>query len=136
MDVREQIEEIIVWYRDLPLDFLGINDLLYNRQRLVGLYVEFAVEVGLQRKIWSISKVVYEKTKIQLRVRHLADGVAKAEAISRANSIKELELQNSEEGEYYKLYYCMKAYEEVLSAMSQQIAQLREELSSIKYRGN
>ena len=71
-----------------------------------------------------------------MRVRHRADGVAKAEAISRANSIKELELQNSEEGEYYKLYYCMKAYDEVLSAMSQQIAQLREELSSIKYRGN
>jgi len=135
MGVQDQIEEIVMWYRDLPVDFLGINDLIHYRQRLVGYYVEFAVEVGMQRKVWTMSKAVYEKTKMQIRTKHLSDGVAKAETISRANSIKELEQECEEEGEYYKLYYCMKSYEEVLSAMNQQIAQLREELNSIKYKG-
>lgn len=134
MGVQDEIENIVIWYRDLPVDFLGINELMHSRQRLVGFYVEYAVEVGMQRKIWSISKAVYEKTKMQIRTKHLPDGVAKAETISRANSIKELTQSAEEEGDYYKMYYCMKSYEEVLSAMNQQIAQLREELNIIKYK--
>lgn len=132
--VKDEIDEIVLWYRDLPKDYLGINDLIYYRQRLVGFQVEFATELGLARKVWALSKAVYEKKKMQLRVKYKSDGTSNADAISRANSISELQQQQEAEAEYYSLYYAYKSHEEVLSAMSQQIAQLREELNSIKYR--
>lgn len=134
LGVQDEITDIVLWYRDLPADYLGINELILNRQKLVGFNVEFATELGLARQIWSVSKAIYEKKKMQLRVQYKSQGTGNAEAISRANSITEFEAQQEAEGEYYKLYYLSKSYEEVLSAMSQTIAVLREELSSIKYR--
>lgn len=133
--VQDEITDIVLWYRDLPADFLGINDLINNRQKLVGYNVEFATELGLARQIWSVSKAIYEKKKIQLRVKYKSEGTGNADAISRANSVTEYLQQQEAEGEYYKLYYLSKSYVEVLSAMSQSIAVLREELSSIKYKG-
>lgn len=131
--VQDEIISIVVWYRDLPSDYLGVNELMHKRQQLAGFQVEFATELGLARKIWSLSKAVYEKTKMQLRVKYKAQGTGNAEAISRANSIKEFEAQQEAEGEYYKLYYTYKSHEEVLSAMSQQIATLREDLNRANF---
>jgi len=130
---QDQITEIVVWYRDLPSDFLGINELMHKRQQLAGYQVEYAAELGLARQIWSMSKAVYEKTKMQLRVKYKSEGTSNADAISRANSIKELEEQQQAEADFYKMYYQYKSHEEVLSAMNQQIATLREDLNRANF---
>lgn len=128
-----EMDSIVLWYRQLPSDFLGINELMNKRQKLAGYLVWFASETGKQRKIWALSKAVYEKTKSQLRVQYQSQGTTKADNISRANSVSEFEKECEEEGEYYEMYFKMKAYQEVLSAMSQQIAELREEIKSRRY---
>ena len=133
-EIQEEIVEIVMWYRDLPPDYLGINDLIHNRQKLVGYQVEFATELGISRKIWSVSKAIYEKTKLQLRVKYKNEGTGNADAISRANSTTEYTQQQEAEGDYYKMYFFLKSIQEVLTAMSQQIAYLREELTNIKYK--
>lgn len=128
-----EMDIIVLWYRDLPSDFLGINELMNKRQKLAGYLVWYASETGKQRKIWAIQKAIYEKTKSQLRVKYQEQGTTKADNISRANSVAEFEKECEEEGEYYEMYFKMKAYQEVLSAMSQQIAELREEIKARRY---
>ena len=130
LSVEEEIVEIVTWYMFLPADYLGINDLIYNRQKLVGYQVKYTTELGLARKIWSLSKAVYEKVKMQLRVKYKQEGTSNSDAISRANSVQEFMAQQEAEAAYYKLYYFQKSIQEVLSAMSQQIAYLRVELNN------
>jgi len=134
-EAETEIRKIVEWYRNLPNDFLGLNDLLHQRQKLVGYNVTLGSELGYQRKLYSLSKAVYEKKRYQLQVKFKSEGVGNSETISRANSSKEYTNQQESEGEYYRLLYFSKSIEQTLSSMSQQIAVLREELNSIKYRG-
>lgn len=133
MTAFEEIREIVDWFRDLPSDYLGINDLIYQRQRLVGFYFEFSSQLGFARQVWAESQADYEKKKLQLRVAHQAKGVTKANSISRANSAKEYEEQQKAEGTYYKMFYTYKSIEHVINAMNQQIAHLREELKKSNF---
>ena len=36
-NVIDEITEIVNWYRSLPMDFTGINEIMYNRVQLVTL---------------------------------------------------------------------------------------------------
>lgn len=128
MNTINEIQNIVEWFRELPSDYTGINELMHQRQRLTGFYALLSAQVGESRAVWAKSKAIYEKKKLQLRVGYLSKGTTKAETISRANSIPELEAQQSAEGLYYEFYFLLKGTEEVLSAMNQQIAHLREEL--------
>lgn len=134
MEAIEEIHEIIEWYRELPSDYTGINELMYQRQRLVGFCVLFSGQMGYARKLWVTAKSNYEKKKMQLRVSYQSKGTTKANSISRANSINEYEDMQNAEGNYYKMYYAYRSFEEVLSSMSQQIAYLREELKKANFQ--
>lgn len=131
---KEEMDIIIGWYKGLPSDYLGINDLMYSRQKLVALQCVHATELGDEKKIFALSKAVYEKKKMLLRQKYRAENVPYADEVSRSNSLAEYEQMQIADGNYYKKYYEHKSHEEILSSMTQQIAYLREELSSLKYK--
>ena len=45
-DVTEQMNNIIDWYRNLSMDYTGINDLMYQRIQLITLLSYYATELG------------------------------------------------------------------------------------------
>lgn len=128
------IDNIVAWYSRTPSDFVDINTLINKRAKMSGFLVTYANEVGLQKRVWNATKCVTEKKKMGLRSELILKGdpITKAEVLSRSNTIRQFEKENEEEAEFFRMYYKLKAYNEVLSSMSQQIAYLREELINIK----
>lgn len=125
----DEIQKIVEWYRELPSHFNSINELMHKRQRLAGYYFGLNGQLGDAREIWNEKKSKYEQKKMHLRAQFTAKGTTKANTLSRANSTREYEAEEQAQADFYKLYYYTRAIEQILSAMNQQIAQLREELN-------
>ena len=49
-EVTHEITEIVKWYHCLPMDYSGINELMYNRVQLSTLLFFYSTEIGDARK--------------------------------------------------------------------------------------
>lgn len=134
----EQINEIVYWWIELTDDYKDLNELLYARQRLSGYLFSFANELAQMRKEWSASQSKIEKVKNQNRVRFLAtdSSIQKADYKARANSASDFEEDKLNEALYFGSKHIYDATVQVLDAMNQRIAHLREEWRLENFRGN
>lgn len=128
--VKNEIEKICKWYENLPRDYNGINELMYYKQRLIGLSVTYQSEVNKNREIMNLTAGVYEKNKMALRRMYLGNGVGKAETISRAKTADLYIDLKTAETEYFNSYDFARIIKEVVNAFTQQIATLRHELEN------
>lgn len=126
MAFNEDILAITEWYKDLPPDYLGVNELIHNRQRLAGFSYEFASELGSCRMVWNQYQAITEVKKN--RYRNDYGGNTKADYQAREMVGPELKLEKQAEGLYYSMKFQLESIYEILSAMSQQIAVLRQEI--------
>lgn len=135
--MTEEINEIIEWYINLPPDYQGVNDLIYQRQMLVGYAANYSMEVGTVRKAWSSAEVMYETKRAQFEVKEYArcQNMSKAKAVAKANTSKFFKVQKEAEGLYYSMIEQLRSIRCLLDAMSQHIAHSRDELKASKFGG-
>lgn len=133
----EQINEIVFWWIELQDDYKDLNELLYARQRLSGYLFSYANELAQARKDWSATTARIEKVKNQSRVKFLQTSSAQqADYKARANMAGDYEQDKLNEAIYYGMKHIYDATAQVLDAMNQRIAHLREEWRLMNFRGN
>jgi len=132
----EEITEIAIWWQELPYDFNGLNDVMFNQQRLSGYLLSLANEIARQRKDLAKSRIAYEAKKNEKRVQFgNTNAGQKADWMARANIKKEYEAEQMDEAIYYGLKDIYDATKEVLDAMQQRVAHLRAEWALKNYTG-
>lgn len=135
MKTIDKIIEIVTSYKELPSDYLDIDDLLHRRKLLSGELVLFGTNVGDAKLDWKKAVSQYEAKKNQMRVEYKDQGTTKADWIARSNCEEELEAIGVYESLYYKYDYVFKAVKEVLSEMNQRISYLKSEKKQSIYHG-
>ena len=123
----EQITEIVIWWRELPHDYNGLEDLMQQRQLLTSYIFDYANELAKHRKDWAKSQYLLEKGKNQKRVQFIDKGTTKADYMARANTAQEFESERTDEAIYWGMRDIYESALEVSQAMAQRIAHLREE---------
>ena len=123
----EEINQIVEWYVRLPKDYSNVNELMWNRQRLVGFYFHYATMLGECRKAWNVAQAQKENELAKREMTSLEKSSTKARVIAKANTSSLLTIEKQAEGNYYAHKENLEAIKEVLSAMSQSIAVSRNE---------
>ena len=123
----DEINQIIEWYVKLPKDYSNVNELMWNRQRLVGHYFHYATLLGELRKQFNIAQAQKENELAKREMTSLEKSSTKAKVIAKANTSNLLMKEKEAEGNYYAHKENLEAIKEVLSAMSQSIAVSRNE---------
>ena len=123
----EEINQIVEWYVKLPKDYSNVNELMWNRQRLVGFYFHYATLLGELRKEFNIAQAQKENELAKREMTSLEKSSAKARVIAKANTSTLLMKEKEAEGSYYAHKENLEAIKEVLSSMSQSIAVSRNE---------
>lgn len=128
-EISETINEIVSIcqsYYELPKDYSCINDLIYKRQRLSGLFFFLSFRKGDINKDVEISKVEYENELSALRIAYHSNGAQGNKIASHKSSdlrkIYSLNLSIKE-----RLKEVIYGAKEVLSALNQQISILSKE---------
>ncbi len=124
----KEIDSIVEWYRELPSDFVGINDLKHKRQQLAGLSDWYATVLGEVCQAMHHAKSNHEHLKMLKRERFaktVSDSAA--ERLSRVNTIEEMETYEKASGLYWSMTSRFKSIGNVLDAMKQQLSLLKKE---------
>lgn len=130
-----ELEGYIDEFIQLPKDTTAIAELLYLREQIAGHLYLLSSNVGIARKNFMTAKTLYEGKKLMKRVEYLDKGVGKADAISRANSLKEYGNMNDADGTYHLEKFNYDSAKEILSALSQKISWLKDEIKYTRVIG-
>jgi hypothetical protein len=127
----DNLQNIVDWYHGIPIDFLGINELMNQRRKLVTWFYYFNVAVGEFRQTKGDVEADYNEKLADAVAFELSDShkhnQAEAKAKSQLSYLNEgLERAKSN---YYRLKDQQEAISKVLDAMQQDIAVIREELN-------
>lgn len=125
----EEINDIIEWYTKLGSGYNNVNELMYQRTRLAGLYTHFCSVLGEYRTAWNEAQATRENERAKIEFKEVQKGTSgnKATLIAKSNTYTHLALEKQLEGKYYKAKYESESIKEVLNAMHQHIAQARDE---------
>lgn len=128
-EIVKSINKIIGWYGRLSSDSADLDGVMYKRKQLVTYYYSLASEMGEARKNAKRKVGRYEIEKVEKQIDFLGSqkALTKAELYAKANTAKLKQEADDAEAEFEKLRYLFHAVKEVLSAMNQRIAQMREE---------
>lgn len=133
-EVSNQINYIVDWYRTLPMDYTGINDIMYNRIQLITLLSYYGTELGQYRIEWKQSEANTEKVRRQYTKKFLDEGLpySKSQELGKFHSIDEYVLEKRYDGAYnsMKLYYdnC----NGIIECMSQHISNIKRQYEQEK----
>lgn len=138
MESKEQILDIVAWYRDLPADYIDVNELMFARKNLAAYGATFSVEVGKARAEWKRATFRYEVTRNQKQIVFYTkqNNLGKADIYAKANTEELYEKSVEAENTYFELDYIFKALREVLGELNQRISYLREELKQDRFYNN
>jgi hypothetical protein len=127
--VKDEMLDIVGWYKNLPDDYIDINQLMYGRKQLATYSVTLGTEASRARGKWKLYAMQLEVIKNQKRLQNEVKGMGltKADWTARGNVVKELELATKWEVHFYDLEYVLRTVREVLGEMNQRISYLRAE---------
>ena len=134
--VFDIVIDIVSSYRELPSDYIDINELMFHRKQLSTYAVTMGTEIGIARREWKVAEAKLELAKNEHRISYERLGTTKADWYAKVNTEELLNDMTEKEALYWKLDYVFKAVREVLSEMNQRISYLREEEKQTKYFGN
>lgn len=129
MSVLNEVLEIIGEYRELPADFVDIEELMYKRKMLATYGSNLAVEVGNKRAAWKRAEYKHEVNKAQKEINfyHKNGNLGKSKIMAKANTSDLFEAAIDAENDFFKLDYIFRNLREVLGELNQRISYLREE---------
>jgi uncharacterized protein Veg len=133
--VKEQILAIVGEYRELPADYIDVNDLMYKRKLLATYGANFSVETGQARADWKRATFRYDITRNQKQIvfYQKQSNLGKADMYAKANTEELYEKSVEAENKYFELDYIFKALRETLGELNQRIAYLRDELKQERF---
>jgi len=128
-NVIDEINLIIDWYRELPMDYTGINDLMYQRIQLVTLLSYFTSELGEYRKHWKTAEADTEKVRRKYTKKYLDDKypMSKAVELGKFYSIEEYVAEKRFDGAYNSMKLFYENTTMIVDTMNQHISNLKRE---------
>ena len=128
-DVVNEIHTIIDWYRQLPMDYTGINDLMYQRIQLVTLMSYYATELGECRIQWKNTEAQTEKIKRENTKKYLDAGfpMSKASELGKFYSVDSYIDEKRWDGLYNSMRLFYDNTNSIIDSMNQHISNLKRE---------
>ena len=128
-EVVQDLDDIINWYRELPMDYTGINDLMYQRIQLVTLLSFYASELGQVRINWKNAEAETERVKREHTKKYLDAGfpMSKASELGKFYSVEEYVEEKNWDGLYYQMRLFYDNATSIIDAMNQHISNLKRE---------
>ena len=128
-DVVDQITGIIEWYRNLEMDYTGINDLMYQRVQLVTLLSYYASELGDARIQWKNAEAETERVRREHTRKYIEAGfpMSKASELGKFYSTDEYVREKQWDGIFNQMRYFYENTTSIIDAMNQHISNLKWE---------
>tara|TARA_R110001592_G_scaffold63631_2_gene195154 strand:+ start:1106 stop:1537 length:432 start_codon:yes stop_codon:yes gene_type:complete len=128
-EVVEQINGIVDWYRELPMDYTGINDLMYQRIQLVTLLSYYATELGECRIEFKNSEAQTERAKREHTKKYLDAGfpMSKASELGKFYSLDNYEDEKRWDGLFNSMRLFYDNTNSIIDTMNQHISNLKRE---------
>lgn len=136
---KEDIYSIMGWYGSLPIHYRDIETLMYKRRMLVGMYGKMAQQYNRDIKEFNnkhADRRIKEAKELLVSLKEIDPGtekfntLGKAEAMSLEKIEPEYRLVYALKGSIDGMKILMDAVEKCLSAMQQELADLRSLLGS------
>ena len=133
-DTIKEITEIINWYRSLPADYTGINDLMFQRIQLVTLMSYYATSMSEYRKQWKESEIALERKKRTIIVERLDVGepMSKSQEYGKFLSLDEYATERRYDGAYNEMRSFYDVCNKIVDALNQHISNLKREEDQTK----
>lgn len=133
-NVTNQIQRIVFWYNRLPVDYSGINELMYNRIQLSTLLFYYASELGNIRKEWKKAEATAEIMRRKKTMEYINAGqpISKANEYGKFSSLDEYALEKQFDGYYHSMRFVYESTMEVLNTINQNISNLKKEQENTK----
>jgi len=133
-EVTHEITEIVKWYQKCPMDFSGINELMYNRVQLSTLLFFYASNLGDVRKEYKRAESQTEIVRRSKTMDLINNGQPITKAVEHGKMMSLDEYAN--ERQWDALYFGMKLmYDssiEILNTINQHISNLKKEYDNEK----
>jgi hypothetical protein len=128
-DVVDQITGIVEWYRNLEMDYTGINDLMYQRVQLVTLLSYYASELGDARIQWKNAEAETERVRREHTRKYIEAGfpMSKASELGKFYSTDEYVREKQWDGIFNQMRYFYENTTSIIDAMNQHISNLKRE---------
>ena len=128
-EIVDEINTIVDWYRDLPIDYLGINDLMYQRIQLVTLLSYYSTELGSARIEWKNAEGKTESTKRENTKKYLDAGfpMSKASELGKFHSVDNFVNEKRWDGLYNSMKLFYDSVNNIVDSMNQHISNLKRE---------
>ncbi len=128
-EVAEQMNGIIDWYRELPMDYTGINDLMYQRIQLVTLMSYYATELGDCRVEFKNAEARTERVKREYTKKYLDAGfpMSKATELGKFYSVDSFEKEKRWEGLFAQMRFFYDNTNNIIDTMNQHVSNLKRE---------
>ena len=128
-DVIDEINEVVTWYRSLPMDYTGINELMYQRVQIVTLLTYFSTELGEYRIQWKNAEIETERKKRSKTIEYLEDGnpLSKSQEYAKFESLEEFANEKRFDGAYNSMRLFYDSTNKVIDAINQHISNLKRE---------
>ena len=130
----EEINEIVNWYRSLPADYTGINDLMYQRIQLVTLMSFYATSMSDYRIQWKEAEIVLERKKRTIIKERLDVGEPMTKSLEYAKyfTIEEYATEKRYDGAYNQMRSFYETTNKIIDAINQHISNLKREETQTK----
>lgn len=128
-DVVDHITGIVEWYRNLEMDYTGINDLMYQRVQLVTLLSYYASELGDARIQWKNAEAETERVRREHTRKYIEAGfpMSKASELGKFYSTDEYVREKQWDGIFNQMRYFYENTTSIIDAMNQHISNLKRE---------
>lgn len=128
-NVIDEINEIIGWYRSLPMDYTGINEIMYQRVQMVTLLSYFATELGEYRVQWKNAEAETERVRRTYVKEYIDSGstMSKAQEYGKFYSLEEYAVEKKYDGAFNSMKFFYETTNGIIDAMSQHISNLKRE---------
>ena len=125
----EEINEIISWYHDLPMDYNGINEIMFQRIQLITHLAFYVPKMSDARIEWKNAEAQTEivRRRETKKAMDLGLPMAKAVEIGKFESIEEYANEKQWDGVYYQMRNFYDVCNGVIEAMNQHISNLKRE---------
>lgn len=128
-DVVDEINNITNWYRELPMDYTGINDIMYQRIQLVTLLSYYATELGECRIQWKNTEGKTEKIKREYTKKYLDAGfpMSKATELGKFYSVAYYTDEKRWDGLFNSMKLIYDNTNNIIDCMNQHISNLKRD---------
>ena len=133
-ELIDNVSEIVNWYKGLPSDYTGINELMYARVQLSTNLFLYAVEMGRYRIAWKEAEAQTERARRTSTIDYLENKqpLSKAQEYGKFDSLDQYILEKRYDGTYGSMKLFYDSSQAILDTLNQHIATLKKEYEDSK----